>query len=129
MAVSRDDVKLLFKGSEIEEALQESDIDDFIDSATLVATEDLSGKGLSSDRVDLITRYMAAHMIVLAVENGGLRRSRVGQADESYVVPPSNALGWNASRFGQLAVNLDTSGTLAQQVINSSSKQAEFRVV
>lgn len=129
MAVQPDDLRSMFKGSGVDEFLIESEWSSIIDDAELVVSEDLSGKGLSDDRLELITKYVAAHMVVLSAEQGGIRRSRVGQADDSYVVPDSLRQGWASTRFGQQAMALDTSNTLSSQAANVGKLPAEFRVV
>lgn len=128
MAVSEDDVRLLFKTSNLLSNYNTQDIEVFINDAELLVSEDLSGKGLTSDRLDLITKFLAAHFIVVSAESGGLRRSRVGDADDSYVVPEAKA-GLSSTRFGQQAINLDTSGTFAQAAVAGSMNRAQFRVV
>lgn len=131
MAVNPDDVRALFKGaSDIERLLVEQDIAGFIKTGEVIVSEDLSGLGLSDDRLDQITKYLAAHFIILAVENGGLRRSRTGQQDESYLVPSSDRVGLASTRFGQQAIALDTTGTLAEQTVTAAGqRKAEFRVI
>jgi len=129
MAVVPDDIRTLFKGTDLDAVLLESEINAFISNATLIVTEELSGKGLSADRLELITKYLTGHFIILTIEQGGVRRSRTGAADESYVAPPPDRQGFATTRFGQQAIALDSSGTLASLVITSSMARAEFRVV
>lgn len=123
MAVTADDVRAIYST-----ALSDSQLEPFIDQSALIVSEELSGKGLSEGRLDLITKYLAAHFLVLTEENGGLRRSKLGDADESYVAPQDKVFGLNSTRFGQQAVGLDTSGTLAASQTSGGIK-AEFRVV
>lgn len=123
MAVTPSDLKVLCPSEKSDEELQV-----FIDMATLVITEDLAGATLSDDRKDMITNYLAAHYLVLTQENGGIRRSRLGEADESYVVPDVKAFGYNTTRYGQAAVSLDPSGKLAASQSNKGLK-AQLRVV
>lgn len=85
----------------------------FISTATQFVSGQLSSAGFSSDELDSITLYFAAHLVVLSDEYGGLRRSRLGEADESYRVPGDKDTGLASTRFGQMVILLDTSGTLA----------------
>src|SRR5689334_10376903 len=91
---------------------RDSDLQPFLDAAALVRSEDLAGSGLSSNRLDQIELYLAAHFAVLSLENGGVTQSRYGQSSESYRTPDSKEVGLNATRFGQLVLSLDTSGVL-----------------
>ena len=120
MAVSDADVKAIID--------TDRDTQPFINTATLIVTEELSGKGLSSDRLDAITLYLSAHFVCVTEERGGLRRSKLGDADESYVVPSSNEVGFASTRYGQQAMILDTTGTLAN-VSAGAKLRARFTVI
>ncbi len=82
----------------------------FISTATDFVTGQLQSTGIPLDPIIL---YFAAHLVVLSDEFGGLRRSRLGEADESYKVPGDKDTGLASTRFGQMVLLLDTSGTLA----------------
>jgi hypothetical protein len=125
MSVTADRVRLVYDPGL---SFRDEELTKFIENATLLVTESLSGKGLTAARLDLITIYVAAHLLVLSREGGGLRRSRLGEADESYVTPNNEMYGFNSTRFGQTAVTLDTTGTLAGIAANKGLK-SEFRVV
>lgn len=100
----------------------------FITNATTFTTQVLSGKGLSSDMIDLITLYLAAHFVCLTEESGGLKRSRMGEADETYRIPGDKDTGLAFTRYGQQAMILDTTGTLAAISTNKGLK-ALFNIV
>jgi hypothetical protein len=100
----------------------------FIATATLLVTEELADKGLSSERLDQITLYLSAHFVCITEEHGGLRRSKLGDGDESYRAPGPDAYGLQATNYGQQAMLLDTSGTLAK--VGAGAKlRALFEVV
>lgn len=105
MAVTSDDVKAIYPTS--------LTVDPFLAIAQTMTTNLLSDKGLDSDTTDSIVIYLTAHLLVLTAENGGLRRDRMGDADESYITPDPKAQGFASTRFGQMAMILDSSGTLA----------------
>lgn len=97
-------------------------------TAQTMVTQLLSGKGLDASVSDAVGLYLAAHLVSLTVEKGGLRRDRLGDADQSYKVPGDKDTGLASTRFGQMALMLDTSGTLAALSANKGLK-ALFSVI
>ncbi len=96
-----------------------------VDTANVFIDTHLLSAGLPSEILKKIELYLAAHFVALTEEQGGITRSKMGDADESYanVYKP----GFGATRFGQQALALDTTG-----ILNSVSRitlKAEFRVV
>jgi hypothetical protein len=95
-----------------------SDVALFLTTAQNFVTTHLSGKGLDSTELDQITLYLAAHLTILTTEKGGQRREKLGEADESYRVPGDKDTGLAQTRFGQMAMMMDSSGTLASMSTN-----------
>jgi hypothetical protein len=95
-------------------------------SATLVS-ENLSG--LSEATMRSIELLLAAHFANLSWEKGPLAAVRVGEAQERYHDIYKG--GFGATRFGQQAMLLDTSGTLAgmSAAADKPTRKAEFQVV
>lgn len=122
MAISVDDLKHI-----IDTDMDDSALQSFIEDANLVVTEVLGPTPLSDARKDLITKYLAAHYVTITSENGGLKRSKLGEADESYVVNVGD-YGFGTTRFGLQAMALDSTGSLAGMTANKGLK-AQFRVV
>ena len=85
----------------------------FIQTATDFVGGQLGSTDLSSTTKESITLYFAAHLVVLSTEFGGLKRSRLGESDETYKAPGDKDTGLASTRFGQMVMLLDTSGTLA----------------
>lgn len=98
-----------------------------LDAAKLIVGEDLSNKGLSDERLNLIATYLAAHFITIAVERGGLLSTKTGDAEDSFVRPFGEAL--SANRFGQQVLFLDTTGIMANKSKTAKNLKALFRVV
>lgn len=103
-----------------------------IDIATLLVDEDLAtlSPALSDERLRQIELYLAAHFLTLTVEEGPKAAEALGDATERY--HNIYAAGLRSTRFGQQAILLDTSGTLAEQATkaeNVSKKDAQFTVV
>ena len=129
MAVTVDDLKKIYSSSLSDEQLAEA-----LETAQLVVDEDIKPNcSMSDERYDRITLYLAAHYASITEttsggQAGALRRSKLGDADESYATPPDSAFGYECTRWGQMAIALDKCGILAGQQANKGLK-AELRVV
>ena len=97
----------------------------FITTAELIVSEDLSGQGYSAGRLDQITLYLAAHFVAITEERGNLTKHTKGDASEEYAMELGSGL--RLTRYGQQAMDLDTSGVLKAQA--SKALKAEFRVI
>lgn len=100
----------------------------FLTTAQTVYTNQLGDEGLDSAIADAITLYLAAHFAVLTTESGGLRRSKLSEADETYRIPGEKDVGLAFTRFGQQAMLLDPTGILAGLSANKGLR-ALFEVV
>ncbi len=101
------------------------DTSPFIDDANLIVNENLVGKGFSDERLKLIEKYLAAHLVALTEERGGLTRYKNGDSSEEYQLVKGSGIA--QTRYGQQAIMLDTTGTL--QNLSRAGGTAEFRVV
>lgn len=119
MAVVEVDVRAVI---EVADSL---DLTSFIATANLIRTEDLAGKGLSDARLDQIELYLAAHFTALKDEHGALKSSETLNAKDEYF--GDYGRGLRATRYGQQAIVMDTSGTLS--AIAEPSARAQFRLV
>lgn len=99
----------------------------YLQASVLVITEDLAGKGLSDSRLTLIAKYVAAHYAVVSEELGGLTSQATNNTKDTYQSVKGGP-GYNATRFGQQAIQLDTSGTLAA-LSNISKGKAKIRLI
>ena len=109
------------------EVVPDANLQVYVDLAWLIRSEDLEGKGLSSDRLDSIELFLSAHYAILTYEKGGLTQQMVGQSEDRYQLIGQKMYGLSATRFGQAAVSLDTSGTLVK--LTTPPLKALFRVV
>ncbi len=96
-----------------------------IDTANLYVDTHLLSAGHSNAILEKIEFFLAAHILALAEERGSLKGGKFGDASE--FLADVYGQGFKATRFGQLAISLDTSGILAK--LGSSNLKAEFRVV
>lgn len=126
MTITASSVKLLL-GNEEYADIADSEFDPHIAAAELVVSEDLVDSGLSVDRKQMIGTFLAAHFALLTFERGGLIRERVGDSSSAYKPGSESDRGFALTRFGQNAIALDTSGTLALRA--NTTQRAEFRVV
>ena len=97
----------------------------FIDTANLFVDTHLASAGHTDEILAKIELYLAAHYVALTEEQGGLTRSKLGDADESFA--NIYGQGLKATRFGQQALAIDTTGILNS--VAATQLKAEFRVV
>lgn len=110
------------------------DTTSFITTAQLVYDEEVAtaaseqSRTVSADRQDQIVLYLAAHFVCITEERGGLRRSKMGDSDESYKAPGNNDVGLASTRYGQMAMMLDPTSTLSSLSAGAKLK-ARFSVI
>ncbi len=98
----------------------------FIDTANLFVTTHLvPDGGHTAPMLQKIELYLAAHFVALTEEQGGITRSKLGDADESFANVYEGGL--KSTRFGLQALALDSSGIL--NAVANTMLKAEFRVV
>ena len=96
-----------------------------INTANLYIDTHLLSVGHSEAILQRIELYLTAHMVALTEERGSLKGGKYGDASEFLADVYSE--GFRATRFGQLALSLDTSGTLTR--LGQTTLKAEFRVI
>lgn len=98
--------------AQIRELLPELDADvsltTFMDTANLLVSEDLVGRGLSDERLARIELYLAAHFAAVTTPNVQSESAGVGES-----LRGSTGMGLQYTEFGQQAMLLDRTGTLA----------------
>lgn len=127
MAVTVADVRKVYTTD-----LEDSILQVHLDTAELVVSEQLTC-GMSQERLDKITIYLTAHFaeasdLQAAGLPGQVRRSKLGDADESYAVPQAQegVSGYMTTRWGQLAIALDTCNALL--TTGNGKLKAQFEV-
>lgn len=106
MSISVSDVQ-----SVIDTDLDVLDIQKYIVTANLIVSEELASSGLSSSRRDQIAKYLAAHFCTLKEPQGRLTELDTDGTRQKFA--GSYGSGLRSSPFGQTALMLDTTGTLA----------------
>lgn len=120
----------LVTNEEVQSLLGESGVDmtPFITTAHLIVSEELANNTVLSDaRKKQIELFLAAHFYVVIQERGGITREVIGDAEERYRLQSDTLTGLATTRFGEQALALDTSGSLAKMAANPV--KATFRVV
>lgn len=87
-----------------------TDTTPFIDMANSVVTEQLGTSGLSTDRLTIIEKYLAAHLVALHPDERQLTKQKIGDSEDTY--GGSFGQGLKFTYFGQQALDFDTTGTL-----------------
>lgn len=102
----------------------------FMQSANTIVDDFLSTSSLSTGSLKLIETYIAAHLYTVTEERGSLASETIGDATEKY--HNTYKAGFGSTRFGQQAIVLDTTGTLARESAKAektATKSAVFRVL
>ena len=102
-------------------------LNSFIATASLYVDENLVGLDpiLSDATLKRIELYLAAHFVALTEEKGGITSSAINDAKDTYSNVYSE--GFQSTRYGQMSITLDTSGTL--KALGAPTLKAQFRVV
>ncbi len=85
----------------------------------------LASAGHSAATLKHIELYLAAHFVAITEEKGGIVEDEF--ADAKVKFSDVYADGFNSTRYGQMAINLDTSGNLAR--LSTTKLKATFRVI
>ena len=100
-----DEVKNILDDTSLSDAI----ITSYIDDANVFVTDSLTGKGLSTDMMTKIEKWITAHMISVTRERMAAKEG-AGGAEITYT--GKWGAGLASSPYGQMAINLDTSNTL-----------------
>jgi len=101
-----------------------------IETANVLVDANLLAKGLTEVVLRQIELLLASHFLVLTVEKGALAAETLGQGTDR--LHNIYAAGLKATRFGQQAILLDTTGTLAlitDRAENPNRRSAQFTVI
>lgn len=105
-------VRALLSGQEID--IDDVDLFSFISTANTYVTDNLSDSGLTAALLIEIEKYLAAHFASLRDVSAGVSSQRSDDQSITYTVGQvTNTDFLQSTHFGQVAVSLDVSGTLA----------------
>lgn len=106
------EVRALLTGQDIE--IDGVDIGRFITTANLFVTEQLGEAGLADALLTEIEKYLAAHFVSLREVIAGISSQRSDDASVTYTVGQVTSTEFlQSTHFGQVAIALDISGSLA----------------
>lgn len=97
----------------IDTALTDPIIEAYVNSANVFVTSVLDGKGLSDAVMEEIEKWITAHMIASTRERMG-KEEEAGGARIEYLGKYGEGL--SSTPYGQMAIQLDTSGTLSSDL-------------
>lgn len=107
------------------EELDDEELQAFVEDANVVVNDRLDGTGLSTARKTLIEKWLAAHLA--AMKDQRIRKATIGFSTVEYegASNSDDALGLQATRYGQQAVALDPSGQLDSYNVYVKTVNAE----
>ncbi len=108
-------------------ALQDTLIQGVITMVSDLAVELFTTSGYSATMQNAIERYLVAHYLTIAYDQGGLARKRTGTSEEEYRTLSTEATGLALTIYGQQAQALDVKGALTSMSVKPT--RAEFRVI
>ena len=101
----------------------------FIDVATNVVDTHVAPEESDATILKQVELYLAAHFTAITEERGGLLRSDIGDETRE-IVSDVYDKGLSMTRYGQMAMTLDTTGALTDLNNKASGKpSANFEVV
>ncbi len=103
------------------------DLATFIETANLIITEQITDATISAARLRQIELYLSAHFVAITRERGGLTSDETGESKAEF--SDVYEAGFALTRFGQAAMQLDTSGVLKAINEDANTKVARFTVV
>lgn len=128
VSITADDIKEVYSTS----GLSDLELSVFADIGNMVVNEQIvgttCGDKLSSDRLDKIAVYVACHFAEVSANSdvpGPIKTDKIGDALTSYASPDQARAGYMSSRWGQLALTLDTCNLL----VSAARLKALFQVV
>lgn len=95
--------------------LTDTVVDPFITTANTIVNNNLAGNGPSDEALTEIEKYISAHFVASTV----LRQTqskKVGDASETYAKLGTE---YQSTTYGTIALQLDTSGLLAESTLRS----------
>jgi hypothetical protein len=107
------------------------DIDHHVADANTLVSELLGTSDLTAERLEMIARYLAAHFYVLSEHEGGIFEEQIGESREKRGSTFTLGQGLKLTRYGQMVLSLDTTGTFDDEMtVNADGKkEALFRLV
>lgn len=100
----------------------------YVADANVLVSEILGASGFSAERLEMIERYLAAHLYLLGTQEGGIFEDQMGESKVKTGSTFTLGQGLRLTRWGQMVLALDTTGGFAQ-IEGGVKKTAQFRLV
>lgn len=97
----------------------------YITAANLMVTDLLGSSSLSDDTLKEIERWLAAHFV--AIRDPRINQERAGSVGQSFQY--KLGLRLEVTTYGQQAIALDTTGTLADVNQNGAKRSAKVKAL
>lgn len=107
----------------IDTELVDASVDAIISIASLIVDDELSDKGLSASKLKRIEQFLSCHFIQVR-DQRNLTSQRILDASEAYSEIRD---GFEGTPWGQMALDLDSSGTLKQ--LSNTKRQATLESI
>lgn len=118
------DVRATLSGQGL--TIDDVDLFRYVTAASSLVDEALADAGLGSALLKEIEKYLASHLAALRDVKAGISSERADDASITYTVGQvTNTDFLQSTHFGQVAISLDVSGTLA----NAGRPKAAFQVL
>ena len=107
------EVRALLVSQEVEGGIDDVDLNRFLTTANTYVDAELLNHGLADVLLTEIEKYLAAHFATLRDIVAGVSSQRADDASVTYTVGQVTRTEFlQSTHFGQVAIALDTSGTL-----------------
>lgn len=124
MTTTTDEIKAIYGNAS---SLTDLQIESVCTMVSELVAELLASVDYSATMANAIERYLVAHFLVIAHDQGGITRKRTGTSEEEYRSLSTDTQGLASTLFGQQALALDFKGALTK--LSANSIKAEFRVI
>lgn len=104
----------------IDTEVSDDSLDAFIGTANIIVTNTLGDSDLTVTTLTEIEKWISAHLTIAMDPEESLESKKVGKATSKYT--GEFAMGLQATRYGQMAIALDTTGTL----LSTSGRKSFF---
>lgn len=92
-----------------------TDISAFITAANLLVTNKLGDSDLDDDTLKQIELWISAHAVTIQDRSESLAEKEVDEAKEKYT--GKFGMGLNSTKYGQMAIDLDTTKILRADIV------------
>jgi hypothetical protein len=104
-------------------------VEHYILDASTMVEEFLGSSSHTEGRLTLIEKYLAAHFYLLGEQEGGVFEEKIGESNTKMGSTFTLGQGLRLTRYGQMVLSLDSTGSFEDIAPNQKARKALFRVV